>query len=140
MPIAAFDHVALPTRQPEAIMRFYRAIGFDTPEPEAWKASGHTFFSVHRGDMRINFHAPALFENPDFDLRGPTAEPGCGDLCFVWDGTVDEVLALLAEIDVAIVAGPVEMIGGRDGGRGRGQSVYVRDPDRNLVEFLVYDA
>lgn len=139
MGIASYDHVALPTRQPEAIMRFYRAIGFDTPDPETWADLGHTFFSVTRGDMRMNFHAPALFENSDFDLRGPTAEPGCGDICFVWDGTVEQVLSLLAEAGIEVAAGPVEMIGGRAGGTGQGQSVYTRDPDRNLIEFIVYD-
>lgn len=121
-------------------MRFYRAIGFETPDPDGWSALGQSFFSIHRGDMRINFHAPALFENPDFDLRGPTAEPGCGDVCFVWKGTVEEVLALLKEANVAVVAGPVEMVGGRNGGDNHGTSVYTRDPDRNLVEFIVYDA
>lgn len=139
MGIARFDHVALPTRQPEAVMRFYRAIGFDTPDPDTWTSLGHAFFSVTRGDMRMNFHAPSLFENPDFDLRGPMADPGCGDICFVWDGTMDEVLAMLSDAGLEVTAGPVEMIGGRAGGTGRGQSVYTRDPDRNLIEFIVYD-
>lgn len=138
MPIARFDHVALPTRQPEPMIRFYRALGFSTPDPEGWEARGESFFSVHYGDLRINFHAPSLFEDPGFSLRGPSAAPGCGDLCFVWDGTMAEVQDLLEAAGARIEAGPVEMVGGRNEGRNRGESLYTRDPDANLLEFIVY--
>lgn len=121
------------------MIRFYRALGFRTPDPEDWESSGATFFSVHRGDLRINFHAPALFEDPKFQLRGPSAQPGCGDLCFVWDGTMAEALAMLAAAKAPIAAGPMDMVGGRNEGQNRGQSVYTRDPDENLLEFIVYD-
>ena len=39
-----------------------------------------------------------------------------------------------------IEEGPVERIGGRDGGRAKGTSIYTRDPDHNLLEFIVYAA
>jgi len=139
MPIAGFDHVALPTARPEGMIRFYRALGFDTPDPETWPDLGHTFFSVHLADQKINFHAPALWQNPGFDLRGPSALPGCGDLCFVWEGSEEALRTMLTAADAEIVAGPMEMVGGRAAGRGQGRSVYIRDPDRNLLEFIVYD-
>jgi catechol 2,3-dioxygenase-like lactoylglutathione lyase family enzyme len=52
----------------------------------------------------------------------------------VWDGTVEEALALLARNGIAIEAGP----GPRLCARGESTSVYFRDPDGNLVEFTVY--
>jgi hypothetical protein len=71
-------------------------------------------------------------------LRGPAALPGCGDFCFVWSGDVDALRRLLHEAAAQIEEGPVERIGGRDGGQARGTSFYTRDPDNNLLEFIIY--
>ena len=57
------------------------------------------------------------------------------DFCLAWDGTVDEVLALLKRNGIVPEAGP----GLRTCARGPSTSVYFRDPDENLVEFTVYD-
>ncbi len=135
MPITGFDHVALPTSQPEAMIRFYGALGFRVPDVEAWRRSGWPFFVIAFGDQKINFHTPAMWQKPDFTLRGPTAQPGCGDLCFVWEGGAAALERMLDGAGVERVAGPVEL----EGARGRGRSVYVRDPDANLLEFIVYD-
>jgi hypothetical protein len=72
-------------------------------------------------------------------LRGDTAEPGCGDLCFVWTGGVEDLLSTLADLGVAPIEGPVRRRGGRGGGETTGVSVYARDPDQNLIEFISYD-
>jgi catechol 2,3-dioxygenase-like lactoylglutathione lyase family enzyme len=138
LPVTAFDHVAIPTEKPEEMLRFYRALGFSAPEPEEWRASGVPFFSLAFGDQKINVHAPEMWRNPAFSLRGPSAQPGCGDFCFVWSGSLEELRATLAQAEAAIEAGPVELVGGRDLGRARGTSVYTRDPDRNLLEFILY--
>ncbi len=139
MPVTGFDHVAIPTRDPEAMLGFYRALGFTTPSYRQWLEQGVPFFSIGFGDQKINVHAPALWQSEEFTLRGPGAEPGCGDFCFVWDGGMAALRETLRRAGAAIEAGPVELQGGRDGGRARGTSLYVRDPDRNLHEFLVYD-
>jgi catechol 2,3-dioxygenase-like lactoylglutathione lyase family enzyme len=60
--------------------------------------------------------------------------PGNSDLCFVWDGPIDGAIAHLRERGVAIELGPVE----RTGVRGDGMSVYFRDPDGSLLEFISY--
>ncbi len=135
MSIAGFDHVAIPTERPEAMNAFYKALGFSVPDLEQWRASGVPFFSIHFGDQKINFHCPAMWTNPDFDLRGPTAAPGCGDFCFVWDGSADALRETLDRAGAEIVGGPVEL----PGARGPGTSVYIRDPDSNLLEFIIYD-
>jgi catechol 2,3-dioxygenase-like lactoylglutathione lyase family enzyme len=135
MPIAAFDHVALPVAHAEAMIRFYGRLGFEVPDLERWRESEQVFFSAHFGAQKINFHAPRLWENPEFELRGPAARPGCGDLCFVWEGGSEALRALLADAGAEIVSGPRAL----RGARGPGTSVYVRDPDANLLEFIVYD-
>ena len=134
MPVSGFDHVALPTERPEEIIAFYGRLGFDVPVIEEWRESPQLFFAVAFGSNKINFHAPALWQNADFQLRGPRAAPGCGDLCFVWDGDSQSLAETLADAGASIVAGPVEL----QGARGLGTSVYVRDPDENLLEFIVY--
>ena len=136
MTISGFDHVALPTERPEEMIGFYGRLGFTVPDVDAWRKTGMPFFSVHFGSQKINFHAPAMWQNPDFGLRGPSATPGCGDLCFVWEGGSRSLASMLEAAGVAIIAGPLDMAGAR----GKGTSVYIRDPDENLLEFIVYES
>lgn len=138
MPVIGFDHVAIPTAKPQEMLRFYRALGFAAPSPEEWLSSGKPFFSIQFGENKINVHAPALWADGSFTLRGVTAQPGCGDFCFVWSGSLDELRRMLRDAGAAVEEGPVERIGGRSSGRATGTSIYTRDPDRNLLEFIVY--
>lgn len=55
-------------------------------------------------------------------------------MCFVWDGTPGEATAHLERRGVSIELGPVERVGAR----GRGTSVYFRDPDGSLLELIAY--
>jgi catechol 2,3-dioxygenase-like lactoylglutathione lyase family enzyme len=135
MPVASFDHVALPTAKPEEMIAFYQALGFTVPDLETWRAAGVPFFSIHFGSQKINVHAPGMWQREEFTLRGPTARPGCGDLCFVWEGGHERLRETLTAAHAEIIAGPVEL----PGARGRGVSVYIRDPDDNLLEFIVYE-
>jgi catechol 2,3-dioxygenase-like lactoylglutathione lyase family enzyme len=76
-----------------------------------------------------------MWTRADFTLRASAATPPCGDLCVRWEGSGDELDALLAAVGVAVEEGPVP----RRGARGvDATSVYVRDPDGNLVEFMRY--
>ena len=68
-----------------------------------------------------------------------SAQPGCGDFCFVWSGSLDELRRMLRDAGAPVEEGPVERVGGRDAGRAKGTSLYTRDPDRNLLEFIVYE-
>jgi len=71
-------------------------------------------------------------------LRGPTAVPGCTDICFVYDGTVEECQQMLTDAGVEIIRGPVARPGGRDWGLATSLSLYARDPDDNLLEWMIY--
>jgi len=130
MTINGFDHVAMPIERVEEMLSFYENLGFSVNRDAAPR-----FFSVHFGDNKINLHAPALWKSEKFTLRGPTATPGCGDFCFVWSGTQAELEQLLVRHNVPIIEGPVN----REGGRNKtGTSTYIRDPDGNLLEFIIY--
>jgi catechol 2,3-dioxygenase-like lactoylglutathione lyase family enzyme len=126
--IRGFDHVALPMRNTEAMLTFYRGLGLPVTE-------NANACSVYIGDQMINFHRPALWQREAFTLRAPAARPPCGDLCFVWEGPPESLKAMLDRAGARIVEGPV----GRQGGRKKtASSVYVRDPDGNLLEFMIY--
>lgn len=139
MSVIAFDHVTIPTSQPEEMLRFYRALGFSAPAPEDWRAEKIPFFSIYFGENKINVHAPELWQNGAFTLRGHTARPGCGDFCFVWSGSLADLRENLHRAGATVEEGPVERIGGRNAGRAKGLSIYTRDPDNNLLEFIVYE-
>jgi catechol 2,3-dioxygenase-like lactoylglutathione lyase family enzyme len=126
--VRGFDHVALPMRNTESMLAFYRGLGFEVTEnPNAC--------SVYIGDQMINFHRPAHWQDETFKLRAPAAKPPCGDLCLVWGGTPAALNAMLDRAAAKIIEGPVVRQGGR---RKAGSSVYVRDPDGNLLEFMIY--
>jgi catechol 2,3-dioxygenase-like lactoylglutathione lyase family enzyme len=127
--VGGIDHVSLPMQHTEAMLTFYRALGFDITEQKA-------IVSMHAGRQMINFHRPELWPREGFTLRAPAAVPPCGDLCFVWDGSVASLRALLEATGAEIEEGPVERVGGR---RETATSVYVRDPDGNLLEFITYE-
>ena len=130
-PIRSFDHVAVPMRNTDAMVRFYRALGFTVNESAR-------VCSVHFGDQKINFHQPALWQSESFTLRAPAAEPPCGDFCFVWGGSTETLRATLERAGADVIEGPLDRTGGRDSGTANGTSHYIRDPDDNLLEFIIY--
>ena len=131
MAIKSFDHVAIPIQNTDAMLSFYKALGFGVQD------KGQAY-SVHFGDNKINFHSPEKWQSEKFTLRGPTAKPGCGDFCFVWEGTAESAKTLIEQAGAKIIEGPVQRQGGRDKGRANGTSYYFRDPDSNLLEFMIY--
>jgi catechol 2,3-dioxygenase-like lactoylglutathione lyase family enzyme len=141
MPFIGWDHISLPTADPEATLAFYKKLGFGTIDEEEWRAGKSKIFSIAIGpDAKLNFHGPKLWQDPSFEAKGPAAKPGCGDVCVRFDGTLDEAITLIRDAGVEIVYGPYDQPGGAGGGRREGTSVYTRDPDGNLVEFITYPA
>ena len=139
MPVSGFDHVALPARDPEALLDFYKKLGFGTIHEAEWRSGEYPIFAIQIGEnAKLNFHGPALWQDSSFEARGPSAQPGCGDLCFVFDGTIEEAEALIRAAGAEIAYGPYDQPGGADRGRREGTSVYTRDPDGNLIEFMTY--
>ena len=126
--VSGFDHVAVPMRNTEAMIAFYRRLGFQMTENE-------NAVSVYIGTQMINFHRPARWQDPAFTLRAPASKPPSGDFCFVWDATAAALKTWLQTAGAKVEVGPVDRAGGR---RKTGSSTYVRDPDGNLLEFMIY--
>jgi catechol 2,3-dioxygenase-like lactoylglutathione lyase family enzyme len=82
------------------------------------------------GDQKINLHRSGAEFQPC--ARQPTT--GSADLCFITGTPIDELITHLEAYGVAIEEGPVE----RTGARGPILSVYIRDPDENLIELSNY--
>ncbi len=128
--IRGLDHVAIPMENDVEMMSFYRGLGLLVKETEGR-------ISVHFGDQKINFHRASRWRSEEFTLRAPAATPPCGDFCWVWEGTRESLGSMLERVGAEIVTEGRRQ-GGRDGGDATGDSVYVRDPDGNLLEFISY--
>ena len=118
------DHLVLTVANIDATVDFYtEVLGMDLVNFEGRKAL--TF-----GVQKINLHQRGHEVNPK--AAHPT--PGSSDLCFITTTPLKEVLEYLASQRVHIEEGPVE----RTGTLGKILSVYLRDPDRNLIEISNY--
>jgi len=90
-------------------------------------------FAYRFGEQQLNVHGPGSEPHP---RAADPVRPGNSDLCFVWDGPIGGAVEHLRERGVEVELGPVERIGAR----GRGASVYFRDPDGSLLELIAYDS
>src|SRR5579862_2541786 len=125
MNIARLDHLVLTVADIEKTCAFYtRVLGMEVV------SFGEGRTALRFGQQKINLHAADAI--PGLVADKPT--PGSGDLCFITEVPLSEVVAHLARCAVPIVAGP----GPRAGAIGMIQSVYIRDPDHNLVEISNY--
>ena len=125
MRIDRLDHLVLTVVNIEATVSFYcDVLGF---RRETFRG-GRT--ALVFGDAKINLHE----RGNEFDPKALRPTPGSADLCFITVTALDVVVDELRGHGVAIEEGPVE----RTGARGQIRSVYVRDPDDNLVELSNY--
>ena len=88
-------------------------------------------YAYRFGDKQLNIHGPGV--KPAEVARIPVA-PGNSDLCFEWIGPIADAIAHLRRCGIAIENGPMQ----RFGAKGAGTSVYFRDPDGSLMEFMSY--
>jgi catechol 2,3-dioxygenase-like lactoylglutathione lyase family enzyme len=126
-PAAGIDHVVIGVSDWDVSARFYRdVVGAEVIDV----GGGRLAFRV--GPTQLNVHGPGV------DLRDNVARlpvrPGNSDLCFAWDGPIEDAISHLEACTVDVETGPVP----RAGARGPGVSVYFRDPDGSLLEFISY--
>lgn len=122
MQIESLDHLVLTVADPAATVRFYTDVLGMT---EHTFGSGRT--ALRFGDGKINLHQAGN----EFEPKAHRPTPGSADLCFLVATPVTEIVEHLHAADVPIVEGPVT----RTGATGDILSVYVRDPDDNLIEL-----
>lgn len=119
------DHIVLTTRDLQGCIRFYT---------EVLGMKLEKFFenrlALKFGSQKINLHE----WGKEFEPRAHVAAPGTLDLCFIASTSLEEVVKKLKAKNVQILEGPVK----KTGAMGPMMSVYVRDPDLNLVEISVY--
>jgi len=116
------DHIVLTTARTEQCIDFYtRVLGMK------FERFGEDRMALKFGGQKINLHE----KGREFSPRATLAAPGTLDVCFVAAVPLKDVIARLASAGVQIVEGPVA----KTGAVGPLRSVYVRDPDGNLVEI-----
>jgi len=121
------DHVVLTTRDLAACLRFYsEALGMKL---EKFQTPSETRLALRFGNQKINLHEWGR----EFAPRAHVAAPGTLDLCFIAAVPLEEVMRRLEAAGVPILEGPVL----KTGATSKIRSVYVRDPDLNLVEISV---
>ena len=121
------DHIVLTTRDKDACIRFYTEVLGMTLE----KFAGNRL-ALKFGNQKINLHEWGR----EFTPRAHVAAPGTLDLCFIASIGLEKVIENLKKNNIPILEGPVA----KTGAAGPIRSVYVRDPDLNLVEISVYNS
>ena len=121
------DHCVIHVSDWERSNAFYRDVlgGELVQRPAGW--------AYRFGDAQLNVHGPGV--SPAEVARRPV-QPGNSDLCFEWQGPIADAVAHLDRHGISVERGPME----RFGARGAGTSVYFRDPDGSLMEFISYTA
>jgi catechol 2,3-dioxygenase-like lactoylglutathione lyase family enzyme len=127
MKIKHIDHLVLTVKDIDASCRFYTTV-LSMEEV----SFGHGRKAVVFGNQKINFHQ-----------RGQEIEPkalhptrGSGDLCFITNDPISDVIGHIQSCGIEIIEGPMV----RTGAKGSMTSIYIRDPDQNLIEIATYQS
>lgn len=122
--IQKIDHLVITTADLAACLAFYQKLGFTVRD-------GGGRYELFAGDFKINVHQLGRELLP----RAEKVQPGSADLCFALSGSLSAFRAALEKEGIAVELGIV----GRTGVNGPMQSLYLRDPDGNLLEFCSYE-
>ncbi|EQA4131052.1 VOC family protein [Salmonella enterica subsp. enterica serovar Typhimurium] len=125
MIIDRIDHLVLTVSDISTTIRFYEEVlGF----------SAVTFKQNRKalifGAQKINLHQQEM----EFEPKASRPTPGYADLCFITSTPINDVVSEILQAGISIVEGPVE----RTGATGEIMSIYIRDPDGNLIEISQY--
>ena len=121
MQIRNLDHLVLTVKSKDLTLAFYKALGMEEV------TFGNNRTALIFGSQKINLHEVGH----EFEPKAQTPMPGSADLCFIVDTPLEQVIKELEENGIEIVEGPVD----RTGAVSSIRSVYVRDPDQNLIEL-----
>ncbi|MDC5314518.1 VOC family protein [Acinetobacter baumannii] len=122
MKISHLDHLVLTVSNIETTCHFYQTV----LRFEVITFKGNRK-ALQFGNQKINLHQ----QGNEFEPKALQPTPGSADLCFLSDTPISEVVAHLNQLNVQIEEGPVE----RTGAMHPILSVYIRDPDQNLIEI-----
>lgn len=122
MKISHLDHIVLTVNDIEHTCQFYQQnLGISNT------TFGIDRVALHIGKQKINLHQ----KGKEFEPKANNVTPGSADFCFITDTPLTEVIKHLIEYNIDIIEGPVERIGAS----GLIKSIYIYDPDGNLIEI-----
>jgi len=126
MQIERIDHLVLTVQNIQASCDFYaKILGMKAVAFQGGRKA------VVFGNQKINFHE----SGKEFDPKALRPTPGSADLCFIVNDPLTKIVGHMDTCGVNIIEGPVQ----RTGAMGPMTSIYIRDPDQNLIEIAVYD-
>ena len=126
MNIKALDHLVLTVADIAKTVSFYSGV-LGMQADKFTPADGSTRWALNFGLQKINLHQAGN----GFEPKANRATAGSADLCFLSDATISEWQSHLKDLGVEIIEGPVH----RTGAQGPILSIYLRDPDGNLLEI-----
>ncbi|MEZ8542043.1 VOC family protein [Vibrio splendidus] len=125
MEISHLDHLVLTVKGLQVTVDFYqRVLGMKPIE------FGEGRLALSFGTQKINLH----LSGSEFEPKARRVQVGSADLCFITNTSIAEVAEHIQAQGVVIEEGPVQ----RTGATGKIVSVYIRDPDGNLIEVSNY--
>lgn len=131
--VKSLDHLVLTVTDIDATKKFYTEIlGMEAESFTSPKDPSVVRHALKFGQQKINLHK----HGAEFEPKADKVQPGSDDLCFLTDVNVSDVLERLKQAKITVLEGG--QVVDRTGARGRIRSVYVRDPDGNLVEISNY--
>lgn len=120
--IERLDHLVLTVRDLDRTVAFYTGLLGMRAE-----SFGQGRLALHFGRQKINLH----LAGHEFEPKAAQPAPGSADLCFLLQGTLADTQAQITAYGALIEDGPVP----RTGATGPVISLYLRDPDGNLIEL-----
>lgn len=140
--VASIDHIVINVADMERALAFYKQVGFTLINEDGWR-KGQGQVSIKIGEnQKINIHKeqvlgqvkPQAVDDTDRFSLALIPAVGSADFCLVWSGTIEQAQQHLRNSGVKSISPPRRVTGAR----GPATSVYFRDPDGNLWEFIVY--
>jgi catechol 2,3-dioxygenase-like lactoylglutathione lyase family enzyme len=122
--LTAWNHVGVRVRDRARALAFYRVLGF---EEVAWQEGPRVSILRNPAGLELNLIVNAAADGPNVLMDVPVKQAGYTHASF-WVDSIDDTVAALGAAGVAITEGPIEL-GGYE------IAVFVRDPDRNVVEL-----
>lgn len=124
--ISHLDHLVLTVKDIKVTCPFYKEVlGMDVI------TFGENRTALQFGNQKINLHEVGK----EFEPKANTPTSGSADLCFIAKVDIEEVIQRLKQCHVSIIEGPTQ----KTGALGPITSVYIRDPDGNLIEISTYE-
>jgi catechol 2,3-dioxygenase-like lactoylglutathione lyase family enzyme len=125
MKISSIDHLVLTVRNIQVTCQFYhQVLGMEVI------TFGENRYALKFGEQKINLHQ----RGQEFEPKAGSPTAGSADLCLISSSPIEEVIEHLHDCNVSIILGPIT----RTGAKGKIASIYIRDPDQNLLEIANY--